>query len=188
VRELGITEALVGNPGQARMARELGFALRGDFGLPVFNSQAEREYKRLGFLSLTASFEQKLAQIRDLSKEVDTELIAYGRLPLMITEQCAVHNRTGKHACSNMNQLTDRKGYQFPVVKAYGCRNEILNAHKLFLADREADYLRLGLWAIRLQFTTENGLECVQVLERYQGKGPYTPNTYTRGLYYRGVE
>ena len=188
VKELGITEALVGNLGQAYLAKEMGFALRGDFGLQVFNSQAEKEYKRLGFRSLTASFEQKFAQIRDLSKAVDTELIAYGRLPLMITEQCAVHNQFGKHLCSNVNQLIDRKGYQFPVVKAYGCRNEILNAHKLFLADKQEDYRKLGLWAIRLQFTTENGLECAQVLERYQGKGPYTPNTYTRGLYYRGVE
>lgn len=188
VKKMGISEALVGNLGQARLAREMGFGLRGDFGLQVFNSQAEKEYKRMGFLSLTASFEQKLAQIRDLSKAVDTELIAYGRLPLMITEQCAVQSKTGRHTCTSVNQLTDRKGYQFPVVKAYGCRSEILNAHKLFLADRAADYRKLGLWAIRLQFTTENGLECVQVLERYQGKGNYTPNTCTRGLYYRGVE
>ena len=186
--ELGVTEALVGNLGMAEAARGMGFALRGDYGMQVFNSQAEKEYKRLGFQSLTASFELKLAQIRDLSKAVDTELIAYGRLPLMITENCAIKNQTGRCQCSNVNLLTDRKGVRFPVVRAFGCRNEILNANKLFLADKEQDYLRAGLWAIRLQFTTENALECVQVMERYQGKGPYTPNNFTRGLYYRDVE
>ena len=36
--------------------------------------------------------------------------------------------------------------------------------------------------------TTENARECVQVLERYLGRGSYQPNDYTRGLYYRGVE
>ena len=40
----------------------------------------------------------------------------------------------------------------------------------------------------RYTFTTENALECAQVVERYRGEGGYTPNNYTRGLYYRDVE
>jgi len=187
-KELGITEVLTGNIGLAKFAKNQGFEVRGDFGLQLFNSNAAKEYKRMGFKSLTASFELKLAQIRDLSKMVDTELIAYGRLPLMITENCIVHNHSGKHTCANVNLLTDRKGVRFPVVKAWGCRNEILNANKLFLADKSEDYQKIGLWAIRLVFTTENGLECAQVLERYRGKGEYTPTDFTRGLYYRDVE
>ena len=187
-RELGITQALVGNLGMVGPARRAGMTLRGDFGLQVFNSQAVKEYKRMGFASLTASFELKLAQIRDLSKAVDTEIIAYGRLPLMITENCIIKNQFGKCVCSNVNNLTDRKGVQFPVLRAFGCRNEIFNANKLFLADRAQDYRRAGLWAIRLNFTTENALECARVLERYRGEGGYVPNNYTRGLYYRDVE
>ena len=187
-RGLGITQALVGNLGMAAPARRAGMALRGDFGLQVFNSQAVKEYKRMGFVSLTASFELKLAQIRDLSKAVDTEMIAYGRLPLMITENCIIKNQFGKCVCSNVNQLTDRKGVQFPVLRAFGCRNEIFNANKLFLADKVQDYRRAGLWGIRLNFTTENALECARVLERYRGEGSYVPNNYTRGLYYRDVE
>jgi putative protease len=187
-KELGVTQALVGTLGLAETARRAGLELRGDYGLQLFNSQTSKVYRHMGFRSLTASFELKLAQIRDLSKAVDTEMIAYGRLPLMITENCAIKNRSGRCVCANVNQLVDRKGMQFPVVRAFGCRNEILNANKLFLADKEQDYQHLGLWAIRLMFTTENGLECVQVMERYLGQGPYTPNHYTRGLYYRDVE
>ena len=37
-------------------------------------------------------------------------------------------------------------------------------------------------------FTTENPRECVQVLERYQGRGGWEPGEYTRGLYYRDVD
>ena len=131
---------------------------------------------------------EELAQIRDLSKLIPTEFIAYGRLPLMITENCIVHNHSGQHTCENVNLLTDRKGERFPVVKAWGCRNEILNSKKLFLADKSGDYARLGLWGARLMFTTETAIECVSVLERYLGKGNFTPNEYTRGLYYRDVE
>lgn len=106
----------------------------------------------------------------------------------MIMENCIIHNHTGQHSCTGVNQLTDRRGEKFPVVKAWGCRNEILNGKTLFLADKAADYQRLGLWAVRLMFTTEKLEQCVQVLERYRGQGRYKPADFTRGLYYRDVE
>ena len=187
-RALGVTEALAGTLDAAGRARRLGFDIRGDYGLGVFNSQTVKELKRQGLRSCTASFELKLAQVRDLSKAIDVELIAYGRLPLMLTESCIVKNHSGRHSCDNVNTLIDRKGERFPVLKAPGCRNEIFNSKKLFLADKAADYRRVGLWAARLSFTTENPRECVQVTERYLEKGPYEPNDFTRGLYYRDVE
>ena len=189
VRQLGVSDVLVGNLSQAALCRDLGFTLRGDFGLEIYNSQALKELRHMGFVSATASFELKLAQIRDLSKAVDVELITYGRLPLMITENCIIKNRNGgRCGCQNENILTDRRGARFPVVKAPGCRNEILNSKKLFLADKFADYRRLGLWAQRLMFTTENARECVQAARRYLGQGDWSPNDFTRGLYYRDVE
>ena len=190
VKDLRVKDALVGNLGMIQVAKELGFTLRGDFGLEVYNAQAVKEYKRLGFSSLTLSFELKFPQIRDISKSLDTELITYGRLPLMIMENCIIQNRTGgcKQGCQGTNILTDRKGAKFPVVKAPGCRNELLNSQKLFLADKAADYRRIGLWAQRLLFTTETPDECVQVTRRYLEQGSWSPNEYTRGLYYRDVE
>ena len=188
LRNLGVEEALAGNLGAVRRAAQLGFRVRGDFGLGVYNSQTMKELKRMGLISATASFELKLAQIRDLSKTIPTEFIAYGRLPLMIMENCIIHNHSGRHTCGNVNLLTDRKGERFPVVKAWGCRDEIYNAKKVFLADKSADWQKLGLWGARLMFTTENAPECVQVLERYLSQGRYQPNDYTRGLYYRDVE
>ena len=188
VKDLGVKDALVGNLGMIQVAKELGFTLRGDFGLEVYNAQAVKEYKRLGFSSLTLSFELKFPQIRDISKSLDTELITYGRLPLMIVENCIIKNRTGSCNCQNTNILTDRKGARFPVVRAPGCRNELLNSQKLFLADKAADYRRIGLWGHRLMFTTENPRECVQVAQRYLEQGNWSPNEYTRGLYYRDVE
>ncbi len=190
VKDLGVTDALVGNLGMIQVVKELGFTLRGDFGMEVYNAQAVKEYKRLGFSSLTLSFELKFPQIRDISKSLDTELITYGRLPLMIMENCIIQNRTGgcKQGCQGTNILTDRKGAKFPVVKAPGCRSELLNSQKLFLADKAADYRRIGLWAQRLLFTTETPDECVQVTRRYLEQGSWSPNEYTRGLYYRDVE
>ena len=141
-----------------------------------------------GFLSATASFELRMSQIRDLSKPINTELIAYGRLPLMVSDQCIIKNSAGACNCQNPVSLSDRTGQLFPVVKEFGCRNVILNAHKLFLADRLRDIESSGVWGIRLMFTNEGHEECVRIAESYSGKTQYVPNGLTRGLYYRGVE
>ena len=190
-RSQGVTDALVGTLDLIAPAREHGFTLRGDFGLPIFNSQAIKELKRLGFVSCTASFELKLAQIRDLSKLIDLEIMVYGRLPLMITENCILKNRDGgcKRSCEGENRLlVDRKGERFPVLRAPGCRSEIFNAKRLYLADKAADYRRVGAWGARLSFTTESASECLHAARQYLGQERFDLDQITRGLYYRDVE
>ena len=186
--ENGVQEALVGNMGHIFFARRAGMRVRGDFGLNVFNSYTEGVLQQAGLVSATASFELRVAQIRDLAKAVDTEMIVYGRLPCMITEQCIIRNSAGRCNCTVPNNLADRRGALFPVLPAFGHRNQIFNAHKLYLADKHEDYETAGLWGVRLMFTTETPHECVAVTQSYQGLTDYRPNGLTRGLYYRGVE
>lgn len=188
VRERGVKYALVGNLGHIALARQCGFEIRGDFGLNVFNSYSLETLKRAGLASATASFELRLSQIRDLAKSLDTELIAYGRLPLMVTDQCVIKQSAGGCACQNPASMSDRMGSVFPVMKEFGCRNVIYNAHKLFLADKMDELSGAGLWALRLCFTGESARECVLVTKAYTGQIKYSPNGLTRGLYYRGVE
>ena len=188
VQETGIGEALVGNLGHIFLASKTGFAVRGDFGLNVFNSYSLDVLSRAGLQSVTASFELRMAQIRDLKKPLDTEMIIYGRLPAMVSEQCIIKNSAGRCSCQTPGQLADRMGSVFPVVREFGCRNVIYNAHKLFLADKRRDYENAGLWGVRMMFTTESARECVEVAKSYAGLSEYRPNGLTRGLYYRGVE
>ena len=188
MRELGIGEALVGNLGLIAPARSAGFDIRGDFGLNVFNSHTLQVLADAGLRSATASFEMRLGQVRDLVKCLDTELIVYGRLPLMVSEQCIIKTSGGGCSCETGAALSDRTGSIFPIVKEPGCRNVILNAHKLFLADKVADLRECGLWAGRLMFTTESPRECALLAKAYKGMNDYRPNGLTRGLYYRGVE
>jgi putative protease len=187
-RRLGIKEVLAGNIGHIAFAMNEGFEVRGDFGLNVYNSQTLRICRDMKLRSATLSFEARFEQIRSISKCMDTELIVYGRLPLMVTENCIINNSTGVCSCAGFSGIIDRNGFTFPVIKEYGCRNVILNSKKLFLADKPEDYISAGLWGVRLMFTTENSLECAAVAERYLGRSDHTPNGFTRGLYYRGVE
>ena len=188
--ELGLRDVLVGNLGLLIPMRELGLRIRGDFGLNIFNSVSMNIMRSLELASVTASFEMTLPQIRDMSKAVDTELIAYGRLPLMITEHCLIRNRTGECSCGQgAVKLVDKTGADFPVIRdGDTCRSVLLNGRKLSWLDRQDDLAKLGLWAIRLSFTTENSREVDRVLEDYLNPAPFDPGSCTRGLYLRGVE
>lgn len=186
--DYGVNEALTGNLGHVFIARQAGMKVRGDFGLNAFNSYTLRVLQDAGFISATASFELRLAQIKAMAKPIDTELIIYGRLPLMVSDQCIIRQSAGRCNCQAPGQLSDRMGSVFPVVKEFGCRNVIYNAHKLYLADKRDDLYALGLWGLRMLFTTESPRECVEVAKGYLGLTDYKPNVLTRGLYYRGVD
>lgn len=192
LRDRGVTEAYASTWSGVMLAKELGFTVRGDFGLGVMNGETLRQLNGLGLASAAVSFELKSQRIRDLNKALPTELYVYGRLPLMIMENCIIRNRTGKCECNwktgKNPLLTDRKNTKFPVVHAYGCRNEILNAVPLWLADKPEFWKRCGLDAVRLSFTTESAKECVRVLRAYQTGENQPPKEFTRGLYFREVE
>ena len=190
VYEMGVRQVLAGNLGQLHIARAAGFAVRGDFGLNIVNSRAMRYLREQGLDSQLLSFELTLPQIRDISKAVPAELLIYGRLPLMLMENCVMKNRTGICACQTGTvRLVDSVGEEFPIVKDPGtCRNVLLNGKKLYLLDKKDALRGMGLWALRLQFTTENPGEIDKVLMDYQGRAVFDAGSYTRGLYSRGVE
>lgn len=190
VYALGVRRVLLGNLGQISIARSRGFSLAGDFGLNCFNSRSMNALRSLGLGSATASFEMTLPQVRDMSKAVKTELIVYGRLPLMLTENCIMRNKTGACICQNGPvKLIDRMGEEFRIVRdGASCRSILLNGKKLYLLDKQPELRKLGLWALRLQFTTENSSEVNNVLTAYQNQTAFEPGGCTRGLYLRGVE
>ena len=176
----------IGNLGHLPIVRGLNRTLRGDFGLNIFNSRALLFWQGQELASATVSFELRWQQVRDLRKYLPCEAIIYGRLPLMVTENCVTRCSVGcTHGAGSV--LTDRTGARFPVLCGYGCRCEIQNSKTLFLADKP-EMRRCGLTYGRLRFTTETPEQCVQVLQRYQNGGDWTPEDLTRGLFYRGVE
>ena len=190
----------VGNLGHLPIAEGLELPLRGDLGMNVFNSRALLFLRELGLSTAAVSFELRHQQIRDLKKYLPCEAVVYGRLPLMLMENCVIANslgccdvgsdyrkRSAACRCTGENVLTDRTGARFPLMPAWGHRNELENSRTLFLADKP-EWRRLGLTYARLRFTTESPAECVAALQRYQGQGDYIPADLTRGLFYRGVE
>ena len=181
-----VTSVAIGNLGHLPIVRGLDRTLRGDFGLNVYNSRAVKFWRDRGLSSVTVSFELRWQQVRDLAKYADCEGIVYGRLPLMITENCVTKNNVGcAHGAGSI--LTDRTGAQFPVQCAYGCRCEIENGKVLVLADKP-EVFRCGLRYGRLRFTTESPEACAAILRAHKAGNVTAGEDATRGLFYRGVE
>lgn len=181
-REAGVECALLHHVGQLFLAKEFGFVPRGDFDLGLLNSLTARELARLGFVSAAGSFEGKLEQLRDLEKPLELEVLVYGQLPLMITQQ-----NLPEHQGQTTLDLRDRKGEVFPVEQAWGGRSELFNGKVLWLADRPKDFVTMGADWTRLQFVREDAAQCAAVLRAYR-QGDTPPENFTRGLYYRGVQ
>ena len=190
LRQWGVKDALVGNLGLLGPVREAGMRIHGDFGLNIYNSGSMNVLRQLELATATVSFEMTMPQIRDLSKAVDAEIIAYGRLPLMVTEHCLIRGRTGECTCHlGPTKLVDKTGAEFHIIKdGNNCRSILLNGKKLNWLDRQDDLAKLGVWAARLYFTTENSREVDRVLNDYLDPQPLDPGSCTRGLYLRGVE
>lgn len=182
----GAKTVLAGNIGHIALARRLGFAVRGDFGLNAYNSKTLHALAEMGVQRQTLSFEARLAQVRDMKGPLETELIVYGHLPLMIFENCAIRRQHGgKCSCEDgVTYLTDRRGERFALLPEYGCRNTLFNGRALCLRE---DFARLGVQTARLLFTTEAPEECARIARAFLEDTPLE-GEFTKGLYKRGVE
>lgn len=178
LKDAGVKNALCGELGAYKIAEELGFNVYGDFGLNITNSETARQFN-----SPVLSFELTLEQAARINAD-NTGIIAYGKLPLMLTRNCPVKNRIGCARCKKHGELTDRKGYKFPVkCSDYPCV-EILNSVPVVLSDR-MDEIKTDF--IHFYFTDESKDEIQNIINLYKYTKKPEEN-YTRGLYYRGVK
>lgn len=179
-RERNITHAVAGGLDTINMLRETGFKVHGDFSLSITNTMAIEEYSRLGLLDVTVSFELTKKQIAKLGGSLPRGIVAYGRLPLMLTRNCPV----GSCKTCRKPKITDRLGNKFPVRCGFGV-SEVLNCVPLVLSDKLGDFS--GCDFFTLSFTAESPRECAEIFDLYLSGGEY-PGAKTRGLYYRGME
>ena len=178
LKKIGVKNALCSNLGAYESAKKLGFEVFGDFGLNVFNSESANMIN-----SPILSFELTLKQANSINAQ-DTGIIAYGKVPLMISRNCPVKNRKGCEKCGKRGYLTDRKGYKFPVIcSSYPCV-ELLNPLPIWMGDK-IDEIKTDF--IHFYFTDENESEISQIVKMYKNKAESTAQ-YTRGLYFRGVK
>ncbi len=160
----------------------------GGFRLNIFNSSALEFYKNYGLKIAELSPELNLRQLRAIKKSIATQVLVYGRLPLMITENCVIRN--GDNCpCSDNNYLTDRMGMKFPVIKdGDSCRSVILNCKKTFMGFDKDKIVACNIKELRLYFTDETCDECIRVCDSFFKNSGYRPDDFTNGHFLKGVK
>ena len=178
LKALGVKNILAGNLGAYKTAENMGFNVFADFALNIYNSLTAEKFN-----SPILSFELTLNQANHINAS-DTGIVAYGKLPLMLTRNCPVKNRIGCKRCNKKGTLTDRKGYKFPVrCSDYPCV-EIFNPLPLILSDRIAE---IKTDFIHFYFTDEDKDEVKNIIHMYK-LNKKSQSDFTRGLYYKGVK
>lgn len=180
-KSMGVTDVLVENIGHIMFVRQMGFNVRGGSGLNALSSGSLVALRSFKLSSVTLSTELSREEISKISKYVPSELVVYGRLPLMVTDNCIVRNITGTCSCDSFSGIADSTGMIMPLIKSHDCRNTLYSSKKLFLGRMSGEYMNSGLWGVRLAFTTENPRECAAITERFLGMGTFEPTAYTRG-------
>lgn len=174
--------------------------LVGDYTLNVFNS-ATLSFLKERFERVSLSPELNLRELEPLCGEA-SEIVVYGRLPVMTTRQCPVGvHMAGKGTdsyCKMRNShpecfLRDRKNAMFPVVTLCdSCTALIMNSAPIYTGDKWTDLARLKCQYLRLVFTTEGKGEMMEIIALYKEllqsntNGEKKENT-TKGHFYRGV-
>jgi putative protease len=168
---LGAKHALVGNLGHLWLAKEAGLLPHGDFRLNVTNTAALAEFLSLGFVDVLLSPELTLPQVRDIHGASD--IIVYGRVPLMLLEKCAGLEVGSCKACAEgRNQLVDRRGEKFPVLRLPPHRSIILNSRPTAMSDKRGELLRAGVPGGHFLFTVESPSEVDAIIAAYRKGAP----------------
>ena len=156
-----------------------------DAGLYTMNREAERFFADRGFVRNTMPHELNAAEMKKRDNS-HTELILYGRIPVMLSAQCLKKTLDRcTHSYSSL-VLEDRKAMRFPVLcDCDMCMNMICNAVPLsLLGEKDRKTIQsLGIRAGRFLFTTETGEEAYRICKTLQC-GTET----THGHFRRGVE
>ena len=166
------------------IARKMGFEIHTGFALNIFNSYSAAFFESLDVKYITLSPELTLTQIEKIFSQAKRGILAYGRLPLMLTRNCPVKNGRDCEECKGIGYLTDRMNKKFPVVCSFGC-SEVLNSQPIYMADRLEEIKNVDF--LTLYFTREKKEIAEMILDAYR-KGKAVRGDYTRGLYYRGAE
>ena len=187
--ERGVRQALCSDYAQFGLLKRLGFAIRWDAPRGVKTDSDAFFWADAGCISAACAATLSLAQIQKLQKPLPLEAIVYGRLPLLLTNDCLIRVRSGVCACDGATvKLVDRDGSELPLIAENGaCRNLVLSGRKLYLLDKQPELEKLGLWATRLQFTTEHPGEVDIAIKKLRRGAPFDAVVCTRGFYPHGA-
>lgn len=174
--------------------------VRLDYTVYAYNERAMKlfeDYTASGDMAMeytTLPVELNSRELRRLAKPY-SELLVYGRIPMMVSVQCVRQNTKGCQKTPELLTITDRYKNEFPVKnQCKFCYNRIYNCKPLSLLSKKKEVFDIAPGAVRLDFTTETVQEAVEITESFikvYKRGfsfAEEPWDFTRGHFNRGIE
>lgn len=171
----------------------------GDYKLNIFNSEAlhfVNDYCDMAALSVELNKMEIKDIMSSLPEGYPAQVLAYGRVELMVSEYCAVGSIIGGKSreqrcsahCEGTYTLRDRKGMEFVIRNDAFCRSHIYNSVPINLIPQINEIKNLGIGYFRYDFTDESYEETYRVAEAVINNRSIEVEEYTRGHYKRGVD
>ena len=189
LRDMGFNKGMAQTLAHAELLKKCEFNVLGGYRMNVLNSLSAKACSDFGFWDIMLSFEGKAAELAEINSPRPVGIVAYGKLPLMLTRRCPVANGKpcgrkkplgGGDGCGK--HIKDRQGNDIEVLCG-GNSVELLNPDTLILSDK-LDVLQKFDFVL-LKFTVEKDVGAV--LNMYKN-GAKPDGKLTRGLYFRGAE
>lgn len=167
---------LVRAAGQLAQVKESGKKIVADYSFNALNRQTVEYWKAQGADEVCLSLEANLQEIAKMG-DAACEMVVYGYLPLMKTQQCPIGNyvggKEGNRYCAERNAeelyfLRDRKGMKFPLLTdCERCVCTILNSKPLFTLKFYDEILDSPTGMVRMDFTKEGAARAQRIAKAY---------------------
>lgn len=183
-KALGFTRIVCNHAGVIPLGKALGMQMHGGLGLHLTNCMAANVFAELSFVDALISPEVPLHLARRISQDsLPLGMLAYGRIPLMLTRNCPIQAQLGCKECAH--QLRDRKGQLlFTDCMRYADSPdyvELFNPSPIWMADKMQTIHFAAFF--QLQMTEESPERVRAILMAYLGNMDATPpQNFTRGL------
>lgn len=163
--KLDISGFLIRTYAQFYILKESNKDLVIDYNMNIFNNMAVNTWLEEGANRICLSPELNYGEIKKL-ETTQCEILTYGYLPLMVSEQCVIDNATKDH-CGKKGAyyIKDRYGKSFLVdTRCDHCYNLIYNSSPLMLFDQLDKIKQCSIGHFRLEFTSEKPTEVDSIL------------------------
>lgn len=167
-----------------------------DHNLYSYNNKAVSELSQFGSVRITAPLELNKKELAHRNNS-NSELLIYGKLPLMTSAQCVKRSTEGCSKNPGIIYMKDRYNVIFPIKNNCDeCYNVIYNSLPVVLFGQADEIKRMKFASYRLSFTTEDVNEVRKVLDictesfvkQTKNVKDIYSGEFTYGHYKRGVE
>lgn len=163
-----------------------------DYTLNIVNDENIRHWESYQVNTTTLSVELRADEIEEMNGKC-LEMVVYGHIPVMTTEQCVIGRQGGcpkaGGSLAGDYKLIDRKDEAYPLLtNCKMCRMQILSSKPIVLANQMNRIKRLPVDKLRLIFTTETKSEIKKVIGWYKDEATGCDVDYTDRYFTQGVE